>query len=58
MTASKEAVGAAAAASIEDKMTALLRLENGGDTQGRRNEQVARSEAECQRFNALQDVCL
>ncbi len=33
-------------------------LENEADPQGRRNEQVARSEAECQRFNALQDFCL
>lgn len=45
MTASKEAVGAAAAASIGDKMIALFKLEKVADAGGRRSEQVARSKA-------------
>jgi hypothetical protein len=36
----------------------LLRLENGGGSKSRRDEQVARSEAECQRQNNVHDDCL
>jgi hypothetical protein len=39
-------------------MSDLLRLENEGGSESRRNEQVARSEAECQGRKALHDGCL
>ena len=39
-------------------MSYLSRLENEGGSKSRRNEQVARSEAECQRRNNLHNDCL
>ena len=39
-------------------MKRILRLENGGGSKSRRNEQVARSEAECQRCGNEHDACL
>jgi len=38
-------------------MNEVFRLENGADPKGRRNEQVARSKAECQKRNNKHDDC-
>lgn len=47
-----------AAASMGNRMTALLILESVADTKGRWNEQVARSKAECHIANDEHDDCL
>ena len=39
-------------------MESSSRLENEGDSKSRRNEQVARSEAECQSGSYVRDECL